>query len=326
METPPPLPVVHPRTWTAGHVLVPLCTALCLLPSVSTGVALLAGLCVALTVGNPFAGKTRALTPRLLSLAVVGLGAGMDLRTVLAAGREGLGYTVVGIAVCLTLGVGLARLLGVPRVTGLLISVGTAICGGSAIAAVVPVLRPQEHETSVALGTVFLLNAVALFVFPVVGHAVGLTPHQFGLWCAMAIHDTSSVVGAALRYGPEALAVATPVKLARALWILPLTVGLAAWRRREGHEVTGRVRRPWFIAGFLGAAAVVTVFPGLAPVGQGVAAVARQLLVVTLFLLGAGLTRETLRAVGLRPLAQAVALWLIMAGLCLGALRLGWAA
>ncbi|WP_253895818.1 YeiH family protein [Corallococcus exercitus] len=324
METPPLAPVARSRSWTPGHVLLPLGAAVCLLPVVSTGLALLAGLGVAMTVGNPFVATTRKLTPRLLSLAVVGLGAGMDLGAVLSAGREGLGYTVVGIALCLTLGVGLARLLGVPRVTGLLISVGTAICGGSAIAAVVPVLRPQEHETSVALGTVFLLNAVALFVFPVVGHAVGLTPHQFGLWCAMAIHDTSSVVGAALRYGPEALAVATPVKLARALWILPLTVGLAAWKRREGDAVTGKVRRPWFIAGFLGAAAVVTVFPALKPVGQGVAAVARQVLVVTLFLLGAGLTRDTLRAVGLRPLAQAVALWLLMAGLCLGALHLGW--
>ncbi|NBD09439.1 MULTISPECIES: YeiH family protein [Corallococcus] len=303
---------------------MPLGAAACLLPQVSTGAALLAGLCVAMTVGNPFAARTRGLTPRLLSLAVVGLGAGMDLRTVLTAGREGLGYTVVGIALCLAVGVGLARLLRVPRVTGLLISVGTAICGGSAIAAVVPVLRPKEHETSVALGTVFLLNAVALFVFPAVGHAVGLTPHQFGLWCAMAIHDTSSVVGAALRYGPEALAVATPVKLARALWILPLTLGLAAWQRRKGNAVTGKVRRPWFIAGFLGAAALVTVFPSLAPVGQGVAAVARQVLVVTLFLLGAGLTRDTLRAVGLRPLAQAVLLWLLMAGLCLGGLLLGW--
>lgn len=312
-----------PSSLTLGHVLVPLGALLSVTPWASPGLGLLGGVGVALLGGNPYLRRTRRAVHTLLAVAVTGLGAGMDLREVLRVGAHGALATVVGIAGCLGLGLLLARALGVRGKTGLLISIGTAICGGSAIAAVVPVLRPQEHETSVALGTVFLLNAVALFVFPVVGHAVGLTPHQFGLWCAMAIHDTSSVVGAALRYGPEALAVATPVKLARALWILPLTVGLAAWRRREGHAVTGKVRRPWFIAGFLGAAGVVTVFPSLAPVGQGVAAVARQLLVVTLFLLGAGLTRETLRAVGLRPLAQAVVLWLIIAGLCLGALRWG---
>ncbi|WP_338023450.1 YeiH family protein [Archangium primigenium] len=307
-------------------MLVPLGAVLCLWPFVSTGLALVAGMGVALTVGNPHADLTRRATPWLLSLAVVGLGAGMDLRVVAAVGLRGVGYTVVGIAVCLALGAVLARAFGVSRDTGLLIGIGTAICGGSAIAAVVPVLRPKPHEVSVALGTVFLLNAVALFVFPAVGHAVGLDAHRFGLWSALAIHDTSSVVGAALRYGPEALAIAAPVKLARALWILPLTLALSAWRRRteSGREApAGPARRPWFILGFLGAAALVTFVPGLRPAGEAVAALARQVLVLTLFLIGAGLSRSALAAVGARPLAQGVCLWAGMAALSLGGLLLG---
>jgi uncharacterized integral membrane protein (TIGR00698 family) len=304
-------------------VLIPLGTVLSLFPFVSTGVALVAGVLVAVGPGNPYGALTRRVTPRLLALAVVGLGAGMDLRVVAAVGVQGIGYTVVGIAACLVLGMLLTRALGVSREAGLLISIGTAICGGSAIAAVVPVLRPKEHEVSVALGTVFLLNAVALFVFPAVGHAVGLDAHQFGLWSALAIHDTSSVVGAAMRYGPKALEVATTVKLARALWIVPLTVAVGAWRRRTGAEVEqGRARRPWFILGFIAAAALVTWVPALRPAGHVVAAVSRQALVLTLFLIGANLTRSAVRAVGVRPLAQGVGLWVCMAGLSLGAIAL----
>lgn len=318
------LPPPRRTAWTAGHVLVPLGAAASLLPFVSTGVALVAGVLVALTVGNPYGALTRRATHTLLALAVVGLGAGMDLRVVAAVGAHGVGYTVVGIATCLVLGTLLTRVLGVSREAGLLISIGTAICGGSAIAAVVPVLRPKEHEVSVALGTVFLLNAVALFVFPAVGHVVGLDAHQFGLWSALAIHDTSSVVGAAMQYGPKALEVATTVKLARALWIVPLTVAVGALQRRtKGGEVEqGRARRPWFILGFVAAAALVTWVPALRPAGHVVAAVSRQALVLTLFLIGANLTRSAVRAVGVRPLAQGVGLWVCMAGLSLGAIAL----
>jgi uncharacterized integral membrane protein (TIGR00698 family) len=309
--------------WRVGHLLVPLGAALSLLPLVSTGMALVAGIAVALTVGNPYGAVTRRATHRLLALAVVGLGAGMDLRVVAEVGADGVLYTVVGIGVCLLLGRLLARAFGVSREAGLLISIGTAICGGSAIAAVVPVLRPKEQEVSVALGTVFLLNAVALFVFPAVGHGVGLDGARFGLWSALAIHDTSSVVGAALRYGPEALAVATPVKLARALWIVPLTLAVGAWQRRQGGvALQGKPRWPWFILGFIAAAALVTWVPALQPVGHGVAAVSRQVLVLTLFLIGANLSRSALRAVGVRPLLQGVVLWVGMAGLSLGAILL----
>jgi uncharacterized integral membrane protein (TIGR00698 family) len=302
-----------------GHVLVPLGAALSLLPFVSTGIALVAGGAVALTVGNPYAKHTRRATPLLLSLAVVGLGAGMDLQAVVRAGAQGLATTLVSISVCLLLGAVWAWTLGVPRTVGLLISIGTAICGGSAIAAVVPVLRPKEQDVSVALGTVFLLNAVALFVFPATGHALGLDAGQFGRWCALAIHDTSSVVGAALQYGPEALEVATTVKLARALWIAPLALGLEAWQRRtQGKEQAGKARRPWFIPGFVLASALVTWVPPLQPVGHTVALLSKQVLVLTLFLLGTNLTRSALRAVGPRPLAMGVGLWVCMAGLSLG--------
>ncbi|MDC0707882.1 putative sulfate exporter family transporter [Stigmatella sp. ncwal1] len=300
---------------------MPLGAALSLLPFMSTGIALVAGAGVALTVGNPSREHTQRAVPLLLSLAVVGLGAGMDLRGVARVGAQGILITLVSISACLLLGTLFAWALGVPRSVGLLISIGTAICGGSAIAAVVPVLRPKDQEVSVALGTVFLLNAVALFVFPAMGHSLGLNAGQFGRWCALAIHDTSSVVGAALQYGPEAMEVATTVKLARALWIAPLALALEAWQRRtRGAETPGTARKPWFILGFVLASALVTWVPTLQPAGHTVAAVSKQLLVLTLFLLGANLSRSTLKSVGMRPLAMGVILWGCMAGLSLGAL------
>ncbi|MCP3102648.1 putative sulfate exporter family transporter [Myxococcus sp. K15C18031901] len=310
---------------TLGRVLIPVGALVSLWPGVSTAVALVAGMLVALSVGNPYAALTRRATHMLLSLSVVGLGAGMDLRVVAAEGARGALYTVVGIATCLTLGALLTRWLGVSRGAGLLISIGTAICGGSAIAAMVPVLRPREEDVSIALGTVFLLNAVALFVFPIVGQAVGLDARQFGLWSALAIHDTSSVVGAAMRYGPQALEVATTVKLARALWIVPLTLAVGSWLRRTGRtpaQGQGPARRPWFILGFLSVAALVTWVPSLQPAGLVVTHVSQRVLVLTLFLIGAGFSRQALRSVGLEPLAQGITLWLCMAGLSLGALVL----
>jgi uncharacterized integral membrane protein (TIGR00698 family) len=305
-------------------VLVPLVGAACLLPVASSGLGLLAGLALALTVGNPYVAWTRKATPRLLTLAVVGLGAGMDLRVVAEVGAHGVVYTVVGIATCLGLGALLTRALGVERDVGLLISVGTAICGGSAIAAVAPVLGARDQEVSVALGTIFLLNAVALFLFPAVGHALALTEDQFGMWCALAIHDTSSVAGAAVAYGGRAVEVATTLKLARALWIIPVAVAVGAWRRRAGGPArAGAAKKPWFIVGFLVAAALVTFMPGLAPLGQLVARASKQALVLTLFLIGANLSREAVWAVGVRPLAQGVLLWVAMASLSLGAIASG---
>ena len=307
-------------------LLLGLGAALALAPFTPAAAALAGGALLALTVGNPRQALTRTWTPRLLPLAVVGLGAEMNLRAVAKAGLHGLGYTALSLALVLVLGWWLARWLKVERDAGLLISVGTAICGGSAIAAVAPVLRAKEHEISVALATVFLLNAAALVLFPPLGHAAGLGQEAFGLWAALAIHDTSSVVGAGLAYGPRALEVATTVKLARALWIVPLTLGIG-WivaRRGEASVDAPPVKKPWFIAGFLIMAALVTFVPVLHAPGQLLAAAARRVLVLTLFLIGAGLSREALRSVGLRPFLQGLLLWLIVGSLGLGAVKLGW--
>ncbi len=305
--------------------LLGLGALLALLPFTPAAAALVGGAVLALTLGNPMQGQTRVWTHRLLPLAVVGLGAEMNLRAVAKAGLHGLGYTAISLALVLALGWWLARLLKVERDAGLLISVGTAICGGSAIAAVAPVLRAKEQEISVALATVFLLNAIALVVFPPIGRAAGLGQDAFGLWSALAIHDTSSVVGAGLAYGPRALEVATTVKLARALWIVPLTLGIG-WRvarQSPAAPETPPTKKPWFIAGFLGMAALVTYVPFLHAPGHLVAMAARRLLVLTLFLIGAGLSRDALRNVGLRPFLQGLLLWLIVGSLGLGAVRLG---
>lgn len=305
---------------SAGHVLIPLGAAVCLLPAVTPAMGLLGGLVLCLGLGNPYAPRTRALTPKLLSFSIIGLGAGMDLRQVARVGLHGFGYTLTGIVVCLLLAALLASLLRVPRNTAALIAAGTAICGGSAIAALVPVLEPEEQEVSVALGTVFVLNATALLLFPFIGHALALSEPKFGLWCALAIHDTSSVVGAAVAYGAQAAEVATTVKLARALWIVPLTFAGAAWKRRSGAATsTAKPKRPWFIAGFVAAAALVTFVPGLEHAGKLLARGARQALVVTLFLIGAGLTRSAVKAVGPRPFAMGLVLWLAVGGLTLWA-------
>jgi len=287
---------------------------------------LLAGIGVALIFGNPWLTQTQKLTKWLLAISIVALGAGMDLLVVARAGLDGIGYTVLGIAFCLALGALLTRALGVERNTGILISVGTAICGGSAIAAIIPILKPKTHEVSVALAIVFLLNALALFVFPVVGHALAKRDSSFGLWCALAIHDTSSVVGASIAYGGHAVDIATPVKLTRALWVVPLTFAIAQWHQRtQGEAASGKPKRPWFIAGFLLAAAVVTFVPALQPAGHLVAAMAKYALALTLFLIGSGLTRSALKAVGLRPFALGVLLWIVMASVSLAALQLSGA-
>jgi uncharacterized integral membrane protein (TIGR00698 family) len=308
-----------------ARVLLPLGALLCCAPFMSTGMGLLLGLVLALALGNPYLDTTRKLTPRLLALSVIGLGAGMDLRVVARVGLHGVVYTIAGISLALALGALLTRLLGVGRIVGTLITVGTAICGGSAIAAVVPVLRAKDHEASVSLATVFLLNAVALFIFPPIGHALHLDDSQFGLWAALAIHDTSSVVGAAVAWGGQAVQIATTIKLTRALWIVPLTLAISWWHERsQGDATKGKAKRPWFIAGFLIAAALVTYVPGLQHAGHILASIAKQALVVTLFFIGANLTRAALAAVGTRPLILGVALWILMASSSLGAILLGW--
>jgi uncharacterized integral membrane protein (TIGR00698 family) len=296
-----------------------------LLPFVSPGLALLMGIAFAVTVGNPYPLTTaRTVTP-LLQLSVVGLGAGMNLVEVGRAGIHGFFYTVIGISLTITLGLTLGALIRTERDTSLLVTVGTAICGGSAIAAVAPAIRAKHHNVSVALATVFFLNAVALFIFPPLGRYLGLGQVQFGVWSALAIHDTSSVVGAAMQYGTRALEIATTIKLTRALWIVPVTLAVGVfWNRGGDHTNAAKIKRPWFILGFLAAAALVTWIPLLKPSGRVIFAVAQRSLVLTLFLIGSELSREALVSVGRKPLIQGLLLWLAMGSGTLAAILLGW--
>ncbi len=320
MSTTPTAPSAAPGPSKLGQILLPLVAVLALHPRVPAAAALAAGVLIAVVVGNPYKEKTCRWTHWLLQLSVVALGAGIDLREVARAGVAGLGYTAVGIAATLLAGTLLGRLLRVPPDTGLLITVGTAICGGSAIAAIAPVVRAKDQEVSVALGTVFLLNSAALLLFPPLGHLLALPEPRFGLWAAVAIHDTSSVVGAALAYGPQALAIATTVKLARALWIIPLALGIAVLRARRTAGAAGPIKRPWFILGFLATAALFTYLPVLRPAGQLVSLLAKRGLVLTLLLIGANLSPQALRAVGVRPLVLGLLLWVLVAGGSLGAI------
>jgi uncharacterized integral membrane protein (TIGR00698 family) len=310
-----------------ARLVLPALALIVLFGNMSSGFALVTGAMVGLTLGNPWPGLSRALAHRALTWSVVGLGAGMNLGVVARVGLHGIGYTAIGIASALVMGTLIGRRLRVAPDTSLLITVGTAICGGSAIAAVAPAIGAKEHEVSISLVTVFLLNAIALFVFPVIGHYFHLGQNAFGLWCALAIHDTSSVVAAAAQYGPRALEVATAAKLARALWIVPVTFGIAIYRRRQrGADVPRGAgpRRPWFIAGFLGVAAIVTFVPALRDAGRLASGGAHRLLAVTLFLMGLGLSRPALRALGVRPLLQAIGLWLALGGMTFLAIVVGW--
>ena len=300
---------------------------LMLSPRVSGGFALVLGVGTSFLFGNPYLDRTRAWTSRLLSLSVMGLGAGMDLEVVGRVGLQGVGYTIVGIASTFLIGTLLGRLLKVESDTSLLVTVGTAICGGSAIAALAPTIRAKDHEVSVALGTVFLLNAVGLLLFPVIGHFLGLTETQFGLWGALAIHDTSSVVGATLAYGSQAVQIGTTVKLARALWIVPVTFAIGFYRTQKTPRSNGRntpTKRPWFILGFLIMAALVTWIPSLQEAGHWIDAIAKRALVLTLFLIGSNLSPATLKSVGAKPFVQGTLLWLIMASGTLSAVLMGW--
>ncbi|HJV21326.1 MAG TPA: putative sulfate exporter family transporter [Holophagaceae bacterium] len=293
-------------------------------PAMPSWMALLLGLALALGPGHPHGARTKALTPRLLSFSVIGLGAAMNLQEVTRVGLQGFAYTVVGISLTLLLGLALGRWLQVQAKAATLIAVGTAICGGSAIAAAAPVLEAEDEDMAMALGTVFLLNASALLIFPAVGHLLHMPQRGFGLWSALAIHDTSSVVGASSGYGPEALLVATTTKLARALWIVPLTLALGARAARGGRTAQGKAKRPWFILGFLVAAALVTYLPALKPAGAWVNALAKRSLVLTLFLIGAGISREALQRVGLRPFLQGLLLWILVGGGTLAAIQVHW--
>ena len=332
-----------PASPRLSFILFATLAAYALSPWASPPLALATGAAFGLTIGNAWPDRTRHAAKWLLQASVVGLGFGIPLAAVARAGLAGIGYTAAGIAFALTLGVLLGRWLRIERETSLLITVGTSICGGSAIAAVGQAIGARPEAMTVSLATVFMLNGVALYLFPAIGHWLHLSPHQFAVWAAIAIHDTSSVVGAAAVYSHDALQDATVLKLARALWIVPLTLAAAAMTRRRAATATVAAARardgiddaaseaqsegaesgpqlPWFIGVFLLATVVRSFLPdnGLPALGVAVQ-VAKLGLSLTLFLIGTGLTRATLRLVGARPFAQGVLLWFGVGGATLWA-------
>ena len=281
--------------------------------------ALAAGLVYGFTFVHPYHLDAKRLSKLLLQVSVVGLGFGMNLGDVLRVGRSGFVYTAASISFALLLGWGLGKLLHVEKRISYPISAGTAICGGSAIAALAPITNASEEEIAVSLGTVFVLNSVALLAFPAIGAALHLTQTQFGLWAALAIHDTSSVVGAAAKYGAVALAVGTTVKLARALWIVPVSLGTALTNRSKA-----RIHWPWFILFFCLAAVANTYLPTFQAIYPALKHLGIIGLTVTLFLIGTSLSKQTLREVGPRPMLQGVLLWIVVATLSLTLIRWGW--
>lgn len=271
-------------------------------------VALFMGIAIALTIGAPYAKFNKKCSKYLLQMAVVGLGFGMNAHSAIAAGKEGMMFTIVSVVGVMIVGVVLGRVLKVNPKNAYLISSGTAICGGSAIAAVAPIIDADDNDTSLALATIFILNAVALFIFPPIGQALGLTQQQFGTWAAIAIHDTSSVVGAGAAYGQQALEVATTIKLTRALWIFPLALVSILVFRSKGK----RVAIPWFIFLFIGAMILNTYAPLPEWLTSGIVTASRKALSVTLFMIGCGLSLGAIKKVGAKPLILGVVLWAVI--------------
>nr|WP_317192548.1 putative sulfate exporter family transporter [Flavobacterium flabelliforme] len=290
-------------------IIFGLLTLLCLSGFISPPVALLMGLVVANLSGHPFLELNHKATSILLQVSVVGLGFGMNVNSALSAGKEGFIFTVASIFCTLILGFFIGKWLNIEKKTSHLISCGTAICGGSAIAAIAPVIKSDEKQTSVALGVIFILNSIALFLFPAIGHWLDLSQQEFGLWCAIAIHDTSSVVGAANKYGAEALQIATTVKLARALWIIPVALLTSVLFKNK----SSKIKIPYFIGLFIVAMLLNTYVPQIALVAPYLVNIAKIGLTITLFLIGAGLNFSVLKSVGVKPLIQGVLLWIFIA-------------
>lgn len=282
--------------------------AACLLPFVSAPIALVLGFLTIQFIGNPYEEKTKKLIPILLQVSVVGLGFGMNVNSALQAGKEGFVFSFVSIITIIILGYLLTKILKIEKITGYLISAGTAICGGSAIAAISPIVKAKPNQISIALAVVFTLNSIALLTFPPIGTLLNLSQHEFGLWAAIAIHDTSSVVGAASKYGSEALAIATTVKLARALWIIPLSLFSVMVFKSKATKV----KIPWFIGFFILAMILNTYFPIVQQISPFIVKFSKSGLILTLFLIGAGLSFKILKNVGVKPLLLAVLLWIFI--------------
>ena len=282
--------------------------AVCLFPFISPAIALFIGLLLGFTVSNPYIKQSSKASKYLLQFAVVGLGFGMNLFESLQSGKDGMLFTVVSVVGVLALGYWLGRRMMMDSKTAYLISSGTAICGGSAIAAVAPILNATPNQMSVSLGTIFILNAIALFIFPPIGRILELTQEQFGLWAAIAIHDTSSVVGAGAAYGDKALEIATMVKLTRALWIIPLSIATTFFFKQKD----AKVKIPWFILFFILAMVVNTIFNLPESLTSFIVMLSKKGMTITLFLIGSGLSLKVLKSVGMRPLFLGVTLWIFI--------------
>ena len=304
---------------TTRKIIFITCAVLCLTPWITPPVALLMGLIIAQFVGHPYIQHNKKFTTKLLQVSVVGLGFGMNIQTAMQAGKQGLLFNIASITGTLVLGALLGYFLKIEKKTSHLISSGTAICGGSAIAAVAPVIHAEDQQISVALGIVFILNSLALFIFPALGNLLHMTQMQFGLWSAIAIHDTSSVVGAASRFDQlyahhadfianKALGIATTVKLTRALWIIPVALGTAIFFKNPQKKI----KIPYFIGLFIVAMCINTYIPQIHPISPYIVTIARAGLTLTLFLIGSGLSKKVLRAVGVRPFIQGVVLWIVI--------------
>lgn len=304
------------RDFCKKLLFICLCVA-CLAPGVSTPIALVGGVLFSITLGNPLYVMSKGLSKITLQLSVVGLGFGMNVVEAAEIGRDGVLFTVVSITLTLAVGMLLGRLLSTPFKTSLLISTGTAICGGSAIAAMAPVIDANEDETSLSLAVVFLLNSVALLIFPYLGYLVGMSQKQFGLWSAIAIHDTSSVVGAAQKFGNDALKIATTVKLERALWIIPVTLFFSILLKKG----TKGVKIPIFILFFAGAMVLNSYSTRVAAISPYIVMGAKRALVLTLFLIGSGISVDSLKRIGYKPLIQGISIWIFISTLSLVALK-----
>ncbi|MEG1187683.1 MAG: putative sulfate exporter family transporter [Bacteroidales bacterium] len=287
---------------------------LCLMPFISPAVALFMGLIFALYFNHPYPAVSKKVSKKLLQYSVIGLGFGMNLHESLKAGEEGMIFTVVSVVSVMCLGILLGRRMRIDKKTSYLISSGTAICGGSAIAAVAPVVKANDHEITVAMGTIFILNAVALFIFPPIGHMLDMTQEQFGLWAAIAIHDTSSVVGAGAAYGEKALEIATMVKLTRALWIIPLAIVSSLVFKNK----SSKIQIPWFILFFVLAMIANTFIEIPVAITSAITWFSKKGLTLTLFLIGTSLSKEVIKQVGIKPMIQGVILWIFIALMSLG--------
>lgn len=273
-----------------------------------TAISLLAGILLAVTLGSPFKKFTKKVSKYLLQLSVIGLGFGMNLHSAIEAGKDGMLFTIVSVIGVMCLGVLLGKAFRLSRNNSYLISSGTAICGGSAIAAIAPIIDADDDETTLSMATVFTLNAAALLIFPAIGHLLGMSQEQFGTWAAIAIHDTSSVVGAGAAYGEEALKVATTVKLTRALWIIPMAVATTFIFRKKGKKIS----IPWFILIFIIAMLANTYFGIPEAISVGIVTCSKHALSATLFLIGCGISVQSIRNTGIRPFALGISLWIII--------------